>query len=920
MIAPNVFLGRDEELRRLGELLGDLRAGRGRAVLVEGEAGIGKSALLRVGLGAAAPGRHVLWGAAYELGLRFPMRALLDCLDAEQRTALVGSQSAEDEPWLGDVGDPTLALTERLLGLVRTCCGTGPVVLVLDDLQWADDATLLAWHRLARMVQSLPLLLVGACRPAPQREEIAQLRRALCGSGAVMIGLDRLSGAEVTELVGALVGGEPGRGLLELAERAAGNPLYVRELIEASLRDREAGMPPASLVAAITDRLSGLAGDTGRILRIASLFGTEFVVGDVATVLGVPPTALLAGIQEGIAAGVLEGRAETMAFRHPLIRQVLYEGIPAGVRTALHGQAAQSLAAAGATAERVAEHMLAVDERVFDEWAVDWLAVEVRSLARWAPQVAVTLVEHALEVLPESDHRYEALQSSLVTVQRLLNRFHEAEPLARSLRRRTADPDRASHMAWIVAYCLLGTRRAAEALDVLADALRDCATPPRWVARLRALRAVVLGAVGRYEEAIATAAKALPEGEAAADRYAVALALHAKAQSVARHDTRGALELIEQGLAVAPDGLDGIDLKLLMLGNRVTNLTILDRLEEAGEVTRHALELAESAGTVRRADIKVVAAQRYFAAGLWDDASAALEPAEDMARDLANNLPRLIRFRGLAALMAAHRDDETAREHLDAVRHTVITPGVLRRSADYLMMARAAVAERDGDLAEAIDALAPALDPECAKDVSKRHAILPIVVRLAMARADRDLAEGAVDAAEAGASGLPSHAAAVERCRGLLTGDESLLAAAAGYYRAAGRRLELGETLEDLAELLASAGRVAEARVAFAESIDVYTALRASWDIRRAENRARPYGIRPGRRGPRRRPRSGWAALTPTELMVARMVASGLSNPDIAAKLFLSRRTVQTHVGHILRKLGVPSRVGIARAVLEHSR
>jgi DNA-binding CsgD family transcriptional regulator len=100
--------------------------------------------------------------------------------------------------------------------------------------------------------------------------------------------------------------------------------------------------------------------------------------------------------------------------------------------------------------------------------------------------------------------------------------------------------------------------------------------------------------------------------------------------------------------------------------------------------------------------------------------------------------------------------------------------------------------------------------------------------------------------------------------------------------------------------------------------LEIYTGLGAHWDVRRAETRLRRLGIRRGQRGSRQRPSTGWAALTPTELTVARLVASGLSNPDIAARLFLSRRTVQSHVSHILRKLGAHTRVDITREVLRH--
>jgi DNA-binding CsgD family transcriptional regulator len=129
-----------------------------------------------------------------------------------------------------------------------------------------------------------------------------------------------------------------------------------------------------------------------------------------------------------------------------------------------------------------------------------------------------------------------------------------------------------------------------------------------------------------------------------------------------------------------------------------------------------------------------------------------------------------------------------------------------------------------------------------------------------------------------------------DQCRGLVTGDPGQVLVAADYFGAAGRVLDQGFALEDAAE----------------------------WDIRRAGARLRPFGIRPRRLAYPSRPASGWGALTPTEVKIAGLVAGGRSNPDIAAELFLSRNTVQTHVSRILAKLGARSRVEIAAEALRH--
>lgn len=201
-----------------------------------------------------------------------------------------------------------------------------------------------------------------------------------------------------------------------------------------------------------------------------------------------------------------------------------------------------------------------------------------------------------------------------------------------------------------------------------------------------------------------------------------------------------------------------------------------------------------------------------------------------------------------------------------------------------------------------------------------RYRWLPDLVRLALTAGDEDTARLALEIAEKDAAreALPGRVAAVGYCRGMLTADAEPVLAAAEDHRRIGRPLAAGQAMETAAVLLAERNDLPRARTAFTEAVELYTGLGAAWDIIRAGSRMRPYGIRRGQRGPRKRPSSGWDALTPTELRVAALVAEGRSNPDIAAELYLSRRTVQTHVSHILGKLGAGSRVEIAAEVAKH--
>ncbi|MEC3980617.1 BTAD domain-containing putative transcriptional regulator, partial [Amycolatopsis sp. H20-H5] len=178
---PTALFGRETAAARLRELLAGVRAGRGRAVWVEGEAGIGKSELLTSTLADA--GRHgcqLAWVAADELSMRFPLQVMLDglAIDAKSpdpRRARVATELNGERPARRGWGesDPMLGAVDRLLSLVDELCTEAPLVLVVDDLQWADESSLLVWHRLCAATRQLPLLLVAASRPAPARGPLA---------------------------------------------------------------------------------------------------------------------------------------------------------------------------------------------------------------------------------------------------------------------------------------------------------------------------------------------------------------------------------------------------------------------------------------------------------------------------------------------------------------------------------------------------------------------------------------------------------------------------------------------------------------------------------------------------------------------------------------------------------------------------
>ena len=235
----------------------------------------------------------------------------------------------------------------------------------------------------------MPLLLIGMMRPVPHRDDVLALRRV--AGDATRLQLAGLTEAAVTELVAELAGGRPDDDLLRLADGAAGNPLYVTELVaalargsgltitEAGAAELAGGSVPGSLSAAIADRLGFVTGPVREVLRAAALLGVDFAVARSGGRAGPGVADLIPAVDEACAVGVLAESGRGLGFRHPLIRAALYDDMPASVRAAWHRDAGRALAAAGAPPDRVARQLLravtgsGVPAEPVDEWMLDWL-------------------------------------------------------------------------------------------------------------------------------------------------------------------------------------------------------------------------------------------------------------------------------------------------------------------------------------------------------------------------------------------------------------------------------------------------------------------------------------------------------------------------------------------------------------------
>ncbi len=937
-VSHSVLVGRGEELAVLRALVGRVVAGGGGVVWVEGEPGIGKSALIAAGLGEAERlGCQVFWGSASELQV-VPLQAVLDALGVGRdsvdaaRAPVAVVLRGEGLAGLVTPRDVAAMLAEQILILVDRLCAAGPVVLVLDDAQWADEVSLSVWSRLGAAALQMPLLLIAAWRPVPQRAAVDALRRDLVGRGATVIQLDGLPPERVAEMVNGLVAGPGGRlgGRLAAAVgQAAGNPLYVRELVDALVRDGRIrtqngvaelvgeGGSPGSLPAAIGRRLGFLAEDTTAVLRLAALLGPAFSVADLAVVTGQPATELVPVVAEAITAGVLTGAEDRLMFRHPLIRQALYEGMPVSLRAALHRQAAQRLAQAGASVERVAQQLL-IEPVAVDGWMIDWVADAATALTLRAPQLAVNLLRQVRDRV-NGGARRDRLDAALAEASFMVGDNEQVERLGYPVLASTQDPVLAARMAWTLGYTLLRMGRYDDVVEVVEQPLTRSEVPTVWTARLRALQAMSLMSAGRYDTARGAAVRAETDGHHAGDRLAMGYALHAlnMVENRQNRDFATQAKIIDRALVVLGDEPQATDLRLLLLGNAAVGLDNMGRPDEAQHAFGRAVVLAEQAGTrPRLAALRVSVAQLGFSWGVWDEALAELEAADDLPLALTHQLMA----RGTRAVIAVHRDERVAAAtHLDGVEDMQLADGEQRIYAEPLLGAWALAAERDGRPDQALTRLLVAMDPQATRtfpDLTIDSWMwLLDVVRLALAVGDMVTATAASTAcvADADKQSRPATTAAAQHCQGMLERDPTQIREAADTFHRIGYPLFQAQALESAAVLYAEQGDPAAARTNYLAAIDIYTSLDAAWDIIRADARLRPHNIHRGRRGPRTRPTTGWESLTPTEQKIAQLVAVGESNPDIAAEMFLSRRTVESHVSHILRKLSAGSRMDIVR-------
>jgi tetratricopeptide (TPR) repeat protein len=340
----------------------------------------------------------------------------------------------------------------------------------------------------------------------------------------------------------------------------------------------------------------------------------------------------------------------------------------------------------------------------------------------------------------------------------------------------------AGEIAWLVAYSLMRSDQAAEAIELVRQTLARPGISPAQAARLTALPAAHLAVLGEVDEAARIAASALRLTEQAGDGLAAGYARHALAcVRWSERNSTGIIEQIDQGPAAVGDDPQALHLRLLLLSNKISILTDLDRPSEALAVARQALILAEQTGTSKDQNIRVRLSRRYFEAGQWDDAIAEAEQAAAVGAERPNH--DLMRGSLLALIAGCRGDPETAAGHLSEITPEQILRPHNRPMVDLVWGAQAVLAEQRGDQEEAIAVLGRGLEPDLAGLLPDHYLLLPMLTRLALAGGKGDIAAAEAAAREA----APRKVATAGHCRGLLAGDPAPVLAAAAYWESAGQ-------------------------------------------------------------------------------------------------------------------------------------
>jgi DNA-binding CsgD family transcriptional regulator/tetratricopeptide (TPR) repeat protein len=908
--------GREAEQKTIGDLLRCAQRGAGGVVLVEGQPGIGTSLLLRDATDEAAElGFSLAVGAADQLGQAMPFFPL--------RTVL-REPIAELNP---DHPDPTAWWIAQIRAHLQQRAAVAPVLVCLDDLHWASPATLAVLRALSRDLKRAPIawLLARSTSPQCAAEYMFGL---LEKDGSARVTLAPLDQDAVAGMLGDAFGAPPDEALADLARGAAGNPSLLAELI-GGLRDDHAvhvADGQATLVSAVLPqrilrlaqrRLDGLSDKARHLLVTAAVLGPAFRLEDAAQMLGETPATLLPAVQEAMDAAMMTAAEHTFRFRHELLRRCVGEMIPQPARNALHRQYGEILLTRRESAAQAASHLLQA-AHAGDPASIAGLDQAAAQTLSSAPQAAAGLAVRALELTAPDDPA-------------ALDRVVAA------------------------AEALTAAGRLNQAARVTADALLK-PLPPEAEARLRCALSSILSARGQLRDAADQAQQVLARPELPGDLRDQALTAHLQALAglgdelacptadtvlaapghsshvtVAALITRAviarnagqigdALELLRD--AVRNDVGGSVDARHVQPGLALAALLVdLRQFEEADAILR-AADQPTLQDIPARVALSLLAGRVHLAAGRLADAAADGRAALAMAQS-NGAYGYTAAAHSVLGMIELRRGDIAA-----ATRQVMCRPAPSPQWAD--IYARPEIAAVEAQITEARDGPTAALGHlrELCADGQARPGILlgdpalaAWLARTAVAAGNSELAANVARTANALAKAhpdFPALAAAAAHSRGLAWRDSGCLTQAATLHPDPWARASAGE---DLGVLHCVEGDRGQAIQYLKEALAGYCQVGADRDQARVRQRLRNLGIRNRHWAVSvDRPVAGWDSLTDTEQAVASLVAEGLNNNQVAARMFISTHTVAHHLRQAFRKLSITSRYELTRIVIEQVR
>jgi DNA-binding CsgD family transcriptional regulator len=747
--------------------------------------------------------------------------------------------------------------------------------------------------------------------------------------GARSIALGPLSDDAVVQLAADILAAQPDQSILKQLADADGSPFLVVETL-LGLQEEERirvvdgraelidGHLPRRLHQKMRERLGRLSDEASDAVTVAASLGRTFTFDELARTLGRPASDLLAPVEELLEANLLVERDENLAFWHDITREAVRASVPVTARRALDRQAAVVLLEAGALPVEVAVQ-LAASAEVGDEVAIATLLDAAKALVTTDPGTAAQFGQRALEIAPAHHPQRGEIVGTTAIALHIAGNSERAIAFADRALRETLPALQEAEVRLSIAGMFaispeirIGAGRLALNLPDLPETLR---------ARHLACLFHNLVTAGRLDESRAVLEETRATVESADDARA-RFTLRVAESALGYTDDRfgPSRELITEAYR---DGIFAGDDQRLRLAHMWHGelLSVADRYEESFAIAADGLAAAQR-------DRQGWAYQMFetwhgrmlLRTGRISEAAAVLEGR--FALEDGTHAAGVLDAAGIVALgrLTIHTGDTRQARRLGDIAQVMLEQGTpaVRRHAGWLL---AIFAMAKGNAEAARRWLRAPTDPD-------GRAILPrfpldigdevLLARIALATQDDALAQLALSTSQRRAElnpGIHSIAGAAAHVRGLLERNHADLREAVALFEGTPRRLELAAALEDLGAELTATDRDAAIDV-LGRTLALYTELGASWDARRVRSRLRELGVR--RRLVTTEPEtSGWAAMTTSELTVARLVAEGLTNREVAERLFVSPHTVNTHLRHVFSKLGINSRVELARLALD---